>query len=275
MTNLADAGVLESIGLLARREASSRELVEACLDRIRERNGEQSHEGDPQSVNAWVRVYEDDAFVAAGRADARLAAGNAPGLCGVPVGLKDLYAVAGKPLTASSRLLDDVPERVVPGLAATRGGRHGAARPPAHARVRGGRNDRPGRQSVGARPLGGRLERRLGGRARGADGPGRDGHGHGGVAAHPVGCLRHVDDQADTRSGANARPRAARADLRPRRADGANPGGLRAVARRAQRCRRAAAAVTASPRCRLAPLRARGARPRRGRRIRGCARRVS
>ena len=35
--------------------------------------------------------------------------GPAPALCGVPVGLKDLYAVAGKPLTASSRLLDEVP----------------------------------------------------------------------------------------------------------------------------------------------------------------------
>ena len=41
---------------------------------------------------------------AAERADARLAGPEpAPALCGVPVGLKDLYAVAGKPLTASSR----------------------------------------------------------------------------------------------------------------------------------------------------------------------------
>ena len=114
MTNLADAGVLESIGILARREASSRELVDACLDRIRERDGEQSHDGDLHSVNAWVRVYRDDAHAAAGHADARLAAGNAPQLCGVPVGLKDLYAVAGKPLTASSRLLDDVPTESCP-----------------------------------------------------------------------------------------------------------------------------------------------------------------
>ena len=110
MTNLADAGVLESIGLLARREASSSELVEACLDRIRERDGEESHDGDPDSINAWVRVYRDDALAAAARADVRLAAGNAPALCGVPVGLKDLYAVAGKRLTASSRLLDEVPD---------------------------------------------------------------------------------------------------------------------------------------------------------------------
>ncbi len=93
MTSLADAGVLESITLLARREASSRELVEACLDRIRERDGRQSHDGDPRSVNAWVRVYRDDALAAADRADARLAAGESPELCGVPVGLKDLYAL--------------------------------------------------------------------------------------------------------------------------------------------------------------------------------------
>ena len=44
--------------------------------------------------------------------------------------------------------------------------RDGAARPSAHARVRLRRHDRPGRQSVGARALGRRLERRLGGRAR-------------------------------------------------------------------------------------------------------------
>jgi aspartyl-tRNA(Asn)/glutamyl-tRNA(Gln) amidotransferase subunit A len=114
MTNLADAGVLDSIGLLSRREASSRELVGACLDRIRERDGAQSHDGDPESVNAWVRVYRDDALAASDRADARLAAGDAPELCGVPVGLKDLYAVAGKPLTASSRLLDEVPTESCP-----------------------------------------------------------------------------------------------------------------------------------------------------------------
>ncbi len=114
MTNLADAGVLESIALLARREASSRELVEACVGRIHERNGTQSHDGDAASINAWVRLYEDDALAAAGRADTRLAAGDAPELCGVPIGLKDLYAVAGKPLTASSRLLDEVPDRSCP-----------------------------------------------------------------------------------------------------------------------------------------------------------------
>ena len=110
-SNPVELGVLEASALLARRELTSRELVEACLARIRENDGTHSHEGDAQSINAWVRVYEDDALAAADRADARLAAGDAPRLCGIPIGLKDLYAVAGKPLTASSSLLDDVPSR--------------------------------------------------------------------------------------------------------------------------------------------------------------------
>ncbi|HVW89282.1 MAG TPA: amidase, partial [Gaiellaceae bacterium] len=97
-----DLGVLDAARELRRRALSSVELTEACLSRIRERDG---------AINAWVRVYADDARAAAARADARLARGDAPLLCGVPIGLKDLYAVAGKPLTASSRVLDVVPRR--------------------------------------------------------------------------------------------------------------------------------------------------------------------
>jgi len=110
-TDPADLGVLDAAELLAARALSSRELVEACLARIRESDGVHSRDGDPASVNAWVRVYEEDALAAALRAEARRSSGDAPTLCGVPVGLKDLYAVAGKPLTASSRLLDEVPAR--------------------------------------------------------------------------------------------------------------------------------------------------------------------
>ena len=111
MTDPADLGVKDAAAALAGRTLSSRELADACLARIRERDGTHSHDGDPDSVNAWIRVYEDDARAAAARADERLLRGDAPELCGVPIGLKDLYAVAGKPLTASSSLLDEVPER--------------------------------------------------------------------------------------------------------------------------------------------------------------------
>ena len=111
VTDPADLGLQDAATALGSRALSSRELVEACLARIRERDGSHSHDGDPGSTNAWVRVYEDDALEASARADERLAAGDAPELCGIPIGLKDLYAVAGKPLTASSQVLNEVPDR--------------------------------------------------------------------------------------------------------------------------------------------------------------------
>jgi aspartyl-tRNA(Asn)/glutamyl-tRNA(Gln) amidotransferase subunit A len=107
----ADLGVVDAREALRERSLSSREIVAACLARIRERDGTHSHDGDPTSINAWVRVYEEDALKAAARADDRLARGDAPELCGIPIGLKDLYAVSGKPLTASSRVLDEVADR--------------------------------------------------------------------------------------------------------------------------------------------------------------------
>jgi aspartyl-tRNA(Asn)/glutamyl-tRNA(Gln) amidotransferase subunit A len=90
---------------LARREVSPVELVEDCLARIEERDGTHSFDGDPGSVNAWVRVYAEEAL------DAARSVEPVGPLAGIPIGLKDLYAVAGKPLTASSRVLEDVPER--------------------------------------------------------------------------------------------------------------------------------------------------------------------
>jgi aspartyl-tRNA(Asn)/glutamyl-tRNA(Gln) amidotransferase subunit A len=111
MQSAADLGVVEAADLLAKRSLSARELTEACLARIRDRDGVHSHDGDPGSINAWIRVYEEDALRAADQADERRARGDAPVLCGIPIGLKDLYAVAGKRITASSRVLDDVPLR--------------------------------------------------------------------------------------------------------------------------------------------------------------------
>jgi aspartyl-tRNA(Asn)/glutamyl-tRNA(Gln) amidotransferase subunit A len=112
MSDPADLGVVEASAELRARRLSASELVAACLARISTRDGIHSHEGDPGSINAWVRVYEEDAVAAAAGADQALASGDeAPPLCGIPVGLKDLYAVAGKPLTGSSRVLADVPER--------------------------------------------------------------------------------------------------------------------------------------------------------------------
>ena len=107
--NAADLGIAEASDLIAAAELSASELTRACLARIAERDGTHSHEGDPASINAWVRVYEERALEAAARADARRP-DPLPPLWGIPIGLKDLYGVAGLPLTASSRLLDERPE---------------------------------------------------------------------------------------------------------------------------------------------------------------------
>lgn len=53
-----------------------------------------------------VRTYPELAHEQAERAADRLSAGNAPLICGLPIAVKDLYAVAGLPLTASSRILE-------------------------------------------------------------------------------------------------------------------------------------------------------------------------
>lgn len=105
----ADLGLLEASALLRARQLSAVELAEACLRRIEERNGgPPSFDGAPDAINAWVRVYPDIALQQAREADARLdqEREDAPLVCGVALGVKDLYAIEGLPLTASSRVLD-------------------------------------------------------------------------------------------------------------------------------------------------------------------------
>ncbi len=97
--------------LLSERSASAREVAEAHLARIEEVDGPHSFEGSPDAINAWIRVYPERALADAARADERIAAGDAGPLTGVPLGLKDLYGVAGMPLTGSSRVVDLAPDR--------------------------------------------------------------------------------------------------------------------------------------------------------------------
>lgn len=81
---------------LRRGETSAREGVEACLARIA------AEDGKSQS---FVHVAEEAARQSADDIDRRLAAGDDPGpLSGVPVAVKDLFAVEGMPTKAGSRL---------------------------------------------------------------------------------------------------------------------------------------------------------------------------
>ena len=105
----ADLGVLEAAELLRSGRLSATELTDACLRRIDTRNGgPPTSDGAPDAINAWARVYPEIASEQASLADERRATeGDAtPLLCGIPIGLKDLYSVAGLPLTASSGVLE-------------------------------------------------------------------------------------------------------------------------------------------------------------------------
>lgn len=100
-----DLGIRRLAEQLREGALSSRELTELAFERIAERNGgEPDFDGSPEAVNAWVRLDRDAALAAADDADRRIAAGDPSLLVGIPVGLKDLFAVADKPLTASSRV---------------------------------------------------------------------------------------------------------------------------------------------------------------------------
>ncbi|MFG1795923.1 amidase [Nocardia sp. NPDC049149] len=96
-TDLTALGVLESIALLRAKVVTSSDLTNALLNRI------DLHDA---AINSFVRKYADQAREQARDADRRLAARDAPPLCGVPVALKDVYAVQGLPLTASVPVLD-------------------------------------------------------------------------------------------------------------------------------------------------------------------------
>jgi aspartyl-tRNA(Asn)/glutamyl-tRNA(Gln) amidotransferase subunit A len=108
-TNPADLGILAASELLRNRRLSAVELVETCLQRIDQRNGgPPTFDGAPNAVNAWVRLYPELAVEQARAAELRLEREGdaAPRLCGIPLAMKDLYAIAGLPLTASSRVLE-------------------------------------------------------------------------------------------------------------------------------------------------------------------------
>jgi aspartyl-tRNA(Asn)/glutamyl-tRNA(Gln) amidotransferase subunit A len=85
---------------LARRDCSAREVTQACLDQIGRVDGR---------LGAFLHVDTAGALAQADAADAALSAGathtDRP-LLGVPVGLKDIIAVEGQPLTCGSRILE-------------------------------------------------------------------------------------------------------------------------------------------------------------------------
>ena len=81
---------------LRARDFSALELTEACLAEIEA----------AAVLNAFSAATAERARDQARAADARIAAGEAPDLCGIPLGIKDLFCTEGAPSQAASRILD-------------------------------------------------------------------------------------------------------------------------------------------------------------------------
>jgi len=97
MADLIYASLEELAGRLGRRELSAVELMQAVIARTK---------AVDDRVRAFNSFDEADALEQARASDARRAAGREAGpLEGIPIGFKDVIAVAGQPLTASSRML--------------------------------------------------------------------------------------------------------------------------------------------------------------------------
>ena len=88
--------IAEARDKLRAREITAVELTEACLDAA----------ASSGALNAFVHHSPEIARAQAAAADQRLAAGGAHSMCGIPVGIKDLFCTKGVASQAASRILD-------------------------------------------------------------------------------------------------------------------------------------------------------------------------
>ena len=96
MSDLNKLGLAEARDALRKGETTSVELTQACLTAI----------DAADALNAFVHKTPEIALERAAAADERIKAGDAPAMCGLPVGIKDLFCTKGVPSQAASRILE-------------------------------------------------------------------------------------------------------------------------------------------------------------------------
>ena len=90
--------LVELAAAMQKGRFSSEELTQACLQRISNHDGE---------LNSFVTVAEEQALAAAKAADARIKAGNAGPLTGIPFAHKDIFCTRDIKTSCGSRMLDN------------------------------------------------------------------------------------------------------------------------------------------------------------------------
>jgi len=93
---LSDSSISTLAAQLSNKQVSSRELAQAYLDRIVALN---------PAINAFITVDADKTLAEAAAADARIAAGHAGPLTGVPIAHKDIFCTDGWLTTCGSKML--------------------------------------------------------------------------------------------------------------------------------------------------------------------------
>ncbi|MEP1355269.1 MAG: Asp-tRNA(Asn)/Glu-tRNA(Gln) amidotransferase subunit GatA [Tateyamaria sp.] len=96
MGDLNKLGLAEARDALRAGDVTSVELTDACLSAI----------DGAGALNAFVHHTPEIARTQAAAADARIKAGDAPAMCGLPIGIKDLFCTKGVPSQAGSRILE-------------------------------------------------------------------------------------------------------------------------------------------------------------------------
>ena len=95
MSELSKLTIAQARDAMRKGETTSAEITQACLTEI---------EG-AKALNAFVHDTPEIAMEQAKAADARIKAGDAPAMCGVPLGIKDLFCTKGVDSQAASRIL--------------------------------------------------------------------------------------------------------------------------------------------------------------------------
>ena len=99
MANLNEMTIVEAARALRARECTVRELWDACIKAIEEKNPE---------LNAYLEVFSADAAaIAVAQKRIHEEGEYAPLLCGIPLAIKDNILIEGKIASAASRMLEN------------------------------------------------------------------------------------------------------------------------------------------------------------------------